>query len=566
MKKSMHSEANGPPEAVKKSVVVSLRKCPPWLRGTPGGWYSGTFDHPLAPSLPRRGIELEFLHSFPLPRSGGEGAQKAGEGARTAARRLRARLWSAGLVVVLLLLASHSLSAEQNKPIRLHPENAHYFLFRGKPTVLITSAEHYGAVLNPDFDYITYLNVLQADGLNLTRTVNGNYLESEDGTIIPWAADQNTLCPRPGRYLAPWARSSTLGYHNGGNKFDLNKWDAAYFRRLKDFVGEAGKRGIVVEFNMNYVMYGEDLGWVLNPMNVKNNINGVGKIPFDLVNTLTDPGVVAAQDALLRKTVAELNEFDNVYYEICDEPYISHADQKLTDDWQNHLVATLLETEAGLPNKHMIAWNYANFSAEVINPNPAVSVFNFHYAFPPTAVPLNYRWNKAIAFDETHEGTVTRDRRREAWAFILSGGAVYNNLDWSFALDDPTGSGKVEQPGGRYNGVELRKQLRTLKDFIHSLDFISMIPNDSIVRGVPPGATAYALVESGRVYAVYIMAGEKLNLAMEVGAGRYRAEWLNPRTGAIDKTEDLQHTGGKLGLNSPRYVEDIALKLVKLSE
>ena len=29
-------------------------------------------------------------------------------------------------------------------PIRLHPENPHYFLFRGRPTVLITSGEHYG--------------------------------------------------------------------------------------------------------------------------------------------------------------------------------------------------------------------------------------------------------------------------------------------------------------------------------------------------------------------------------------------------------------------------------------
>ena len=39
------------------------------------------------------------------------------------------------------------------QPIQLHPENPHYFLWRGQPTVLITSGEHYGAVLNADFDY-----------------------------------------------------------------------------------------------------------------------------------------------------------------------------------------------------------------------------------------------------------------------------------------------------------------------------------------------------------------------------------------------------------------------------
>ena len=31
------------------------------------------------------------------------------------------------------------------EPIKLHPSNPHYFLFNGQPTVLITSAEHYGA-------------------------------------------------------------------------------------------------------------------------------------------------------------------------------------------------------------------------------------------------------------------------------------------------------------------------------------------------------------------------------------------------------------------------------------
>src|SRR5262245_27080972 len=37
--------------------------------------------------------------------------------------------------------------------LQLLPDNPHYFLFRGKPTVLIGSGEHYGAVLNGDFDY-----------------------------------------------------------------------------------------------------------------------------------------------------------------------------------------------------------------------------------------------------------------------------------------------------------------------------------------------------------------------------------------------------------------------------
>ncbi len=62
------------------------------------------------------------------------------------------------------------------EPLRLQPDTPHYFPFRARTTVLITSTKPYGAVLNPDFDFITYLDTLKAAGLNLTRTVNGNFL------------------------------------------------------------------------------------------------------------------------------------------------------------------------------------------------------------------------------------------------------------------------------------------------------------------------------------------------------------------------------------------------------
>ena len=70
-----------------------------------------------------------------------------------------------------LLIAAAALAAAE--PIRLHPGNPHYFLFRGKPTVLITSGEHYGAVLNLDFDYKRYLKTLAADRLNLAMVFTG---------------------------------------------------------------------------------------------------------------------------------------------------------------------------------------------------------------------------------------------------------------------------------------------------------------------------------------------------------------------------------------------------------
>jgi hypothetical protein len=448
-------------------------------------------------------------------------------------------------------------SSSQASPIRLHPENPHYFLFRGKPTVLATSGEHYGAVLNPDFDYVTYLNTLQAKGFNLTRVFNGTYYEEAKSN--PLMGDQNTLAPGPGRYLAPWARSSKPGFYAGGNKFDLDKWDEAYFHRLKDFVREAGKRGIVVELTL-FSSTHDAPHWVPSLFQGGNNINGIGATYTNFFNSLLDPPLVKRADALVQKTVTELNAFDNVYYEICQECYLSDT---RAHDWQNHLIDTLVKTEANLPAKHMIAWNYAAVSTQLANPNPAVSIFNFHYAFPPVTVGLNYRFDRAIAFDQTRDEASAMDRRRQAWAFMLSGGAVYNHLDWSFTLDDPAGSEKRMPPGKRYNGEEIRSQLKILKDFIHSFNLIRMRPNNALIEGVPEGTSVYAMVDPGAAYAVYLMNGTEATLSLEIGAGRYRVEWLNPRTGAIDKAQDLGHDGGKLVLASPSYQEDIALRLVK---
>src|SRR5439155_26693508 len=88
--------------------------------------------------------------------------------------------------VSALVLIGLSRTAASAEPLALHPKNPHYFLFRGKPAILITSGEHYGAVPNLDFDYRKYLATLSADWLNLTRTITGACLEPVGAlTIAP---------------------------------------------------------------------------------------------------------------------------------------------------------------------------------------------------------------------------------------------------------------------------------------------------------------------------------------------------------------------------------------------
>ncbi|MBN2328282.1 MAG: cellulase family glycosylhydrolase [Candidatus Omnitrophica bacterium] len=459
------------------------------------------------------------------------------------------------LNVYLLLSMICASFAFPDQPIRLHPRNPHYFMFREKPTILITSAEHYGAVLNLDFDYIPYLEALQKDGMNLTRTFSGAYCEKPGEFNI----EKNTLAPFPNRFICPWARSEQPGYRFGGNKFDLSSWDDAYFRRLKDFVDEAGKRDVVVELVFFCPFYNPTL-WTFSPMNSINNINGYSSVSSTEAYALQDVRLTAAQDAMVRKIVEELNPFDNLYYEICNEPYFGGV----TFEWQKHISETIVKAESALPNKHLISQNIANGSAVIDDPNPNVSIFNYHYAYPPEAVAQNYHLNRAIGYNESgFSGRGDDKYRGDAWAFIIAGGGLFNNLDYSFTVEYENGIAGQNAPGG--GSPALRKQLKILQDFMQSFDFIRMKPNHSLLTSIRgnPETRGWALANEGKEYAVYLRKGNKAAVSLQAPQGVYFAEWMNTITGKIDQSLRVNHPGGDITLESPEYVEGIALRIKK---
>ncbi len=451
-----------------------------------------------------------------------------------------------------VLAAAAALPAQ---PLKLDPANPHYFEFRGKTTVLIGSTEHYGAVLNSAFDYRKYLDTLAADGLNLTRTFMGVYREVPGSFNIA----RNTLAPDDGRFLTPYTLVD--------GKYDRTRWTDAYFRRLRDFVSEAGKRGVVVEIVLFCTFY-EDQLWALSPLNDNSGI------PRTEVFTLQHPDLVALEDAFVRKVVSELRDYDNIYYEICNEPYFAGVSL----EWQKHIAATIAEAEAGYSKKHLIAQNIANNTADVIGPDPRVSLFNFHYARPPAAVATNYKLNRAIGYDETgFDGPYDSTYRVQAWDFLLAGGATFDHLDYSFTVghEDGTFEFPMGQPGG--GSAALRKQFGILQRFLAGFRLGRMMPSDNVTLTSPSSATVRMLSGAGEGFAVYVHHGKVLpgyrpqyavetsehtaDLSIAAPAGGYRARWWNPKTGAIEREESFDHRGGPFVLVSPLYREDIALEL-----
>jgi len=469
----------------------------------------------------------------------------------------------------LAFLALSALPLVAGEPLRLHPENPHYFLFRNQATVVVTSGEHYGAVLNLDFNYARYLETLSRDGLNNTRTFSGAYCEHPSAFGIA----SNTLAPLPGRFIAPWARSKVPGYANAGNKFDLTQWDKAYFKRLKDFVSEASRRGVIVELNLFCPFY-EDSMWQLSPMNAINNINDVGNVARTNVYTLHNHGgLLPVQEAMVRKIVTELKKFDNVYYEICNEPYFGGV----TLEWQGRIADVILETEAKLGVHHLISQNIANDKAVVEKPHRGISIFNFHYASPPNTVAMNYGLQKVIGDNETgFRGTNDGPYRMEAWDFMVAGGGLFNHLDYSFVAKFENGTFvyPASQPGG--GNPVLRRQFKFLQDTLKRFDFVHMRPgNDHVKADLPAGVSVRALVQETGNCLVYVRSGldrdnknaktrfetGEIALRVTLPAGKFQIEWLDTTGCRVVDKQVLTHDGGACLLKAPGFQDDMALAI-----
>ena len=447
------------------------------------------------------------------------------------------------------------LTGSAATPIRLHPKNPHYFEFRGQAVALITSGEHYGAVINGGFDYHRYLDTLAKDELNLTRLFGGSYIEIPGQSF---GIRRNDLAPGAGNFIAPWVRT--------GDKFDLDQWNPDYFRRYRDFIGEAGKRGIVVEVTLFSSHY-QEAHWKLSPFNSANNINGTNAIDWKELHTLRNGNILAWQERYARKLVHEAGDFDNVIFEIQNEPWSDRGElasvvnpylqapardrypnsidlaDKLSMEWQARVAGWIADEDR--LHGHLIAQNYANFGFPVKELAPEAKIVNFHYAYP-WAVDENYGLGTAISYDET--GFLGQDDLtylRQAWNFMMAGGSAFDALDYSFSVGHEDGSDAAPNgPGG--GSATLRRELGILSKFLNGLPLADLTPDRRVVKHAA-GGYARALSTPNSEYAIYFDGDGPLEVTLILVPGNYGGEVTDIVTGA--KTPIAFRTTGEKTLD-----------------
>jgi hypothetical protein len=484
-------------------------------------------------------------------------------------------------------------SACSHSPVRICRDNKHYFSYHDKPLVLITSDQHYGAVIDRDFDDVKYLEYLADNGLNLTRIYPGAMFETPDKYV-----QGSPLGPHPGRQLLPWAKSDQEGANTllaepgqPSNKYDLDKWNIEYFERLKDFVGLARTKGIIVEVAFFNGMYNDC--WPLMAMYHQNNIQNIGQYESDECGlfTMDDPrnrDVMRYQKSYITKITTELNEFDNLIYDICDEPSLQglpgggliFLPDSMVKPWIEEMKDAFLEAEASLPVKHLLGQTVQSLSPDCSNESWCEWLPTEYVGPAEKALIMNYKNNKPLVDVESNfygisltKNPYTVDAvRLEGWWFMLRGGAGSINLNGELH--------RGQESGGMNTQTYIVPQRKILKDFMSGLDLRGLSRFDDF-SGTPDSAFCNILAENGRQYAMYLFHGtfegewganfipapgdyQDTVTLNNVPSGNYRLEWIDPSSGAVIKTEKLSSTGGKVVLRTPGYLLDIAMRMLSL--
>ncbi len=271
-------------------------------------------------------------------------------------------------------------------PLFVNPDNPRYFTngikVNGKYKSIYLTGSHTWCNFmdcgptNPPaiFDYEKYLNFLQENNSNFFRLWRAeNARGSETGPDF-WF---NPM---------PYQRSDQCCAFDGGNKFDLEKFNQAYFDRMRERVVEASERQIYVSIMLFdgwsvESKFGGHEPWLGHPYKLGNNINNIngdvnGNGQGEDTHILTGTPVTALQETYIRKVIDTVNDLDNVLYEISnespgDDPTTSKMDG--SKDWQYHMIEFIKTYEATKPKQHPVGmtWEWLNGNNQYLYESPA---------------------------------------------------------------------------------------------------------------------------------------------------------------------------------------------------
>lgn len=472
-------------------------------------------------------------------------------------------------IFALTALAAIVVSASASGPLRVLKTNPRYFTDDSGRAIYLTGSHTWNNLMeiarphglpNPAVDFGAYLDFLKSHHHNFFRLWTWESPAEMDasGTV------NYRYSPMPYQRLGP---GTAL---DGDAKFDLRLFNAAYFDRLRERVIAARDAGMYVSimlfegFSLNNK--GHDDPWPGHPFNARNNINGIDGDPSHTggglsTHALSIPAITALQEAYLRKVIDEVNDLDNVLYEITNE------DEGSTQNtaWQVHMIQFIKTYEAGKPFQHPVGMtaqypkgsNAALFAsgADWISPNDTEG----YQADPPAA-----DGRKVIINDTDHsfyylalQKVGLAAQRAWVWKNLTRGNQV---LFMDPYLDPfPWDMNDRNHPSGGTPDAywdTLRSAMGDARVYADRMKLADMTPQTAL------SSTHYCLASPGHEYLVYQPGTGAFTVTLQAGA--YHYEWFDPVNHTMISTESFMASTGERSFTPPTNGEAVLyLKGVK---
>ncbi len=433
-------------------------------------------------------------------------------------------------------------------PLTVHPANGRYFDDGTGRAVLLAGVNH-GWELQDDawgkrytLDWPAFLDYLERHNLNYIRM---------------WRVESTTNGADPAFLTTPmpYQRTGLGSAIDGELKFDLGKFNQAYFDRIRQRCIEAANRGIYVtimlferhsSFNQRDAG-GREYPWKAHPFHPENNINdldpdidgdGCPREMHWLAQDSYSPQqhhmaeqILEFQRAYVRKVVDTVNDLDNVLFEICNE---AMPDAK-TDDWQRDMVDVVNAYETDKPRQHMVGFTgpgrenktdpWPDFrdqlasNADFVSPRDA----DRYLTNPPRA-----GGKKIIFADSDH---IAPYRRDDVWVWKCFTRGLHPQ-----ALE---GYDIIAANPPRIHPIRdklVRQSLGHCLDYANRMDLASMTPQNHLA------STTYCLANPGSEYLFFTPSGGTFTVNLSEASGVLSVQWLNIRTSTY--YNDDATTGG----------------------
>jgi hypothetical protein len=432
------------------------------------------------------------------------------------------------------------------RPLFVHPTNPRYFADGSGRAVYLTGSHTWNNLQHNDVypcvDYDQYLDFLQEYNHNFMRM-----WAWEQAAWDPWAAGQISVGPVPYQRTGPGAAL------DGRPKFDLTRFNQAYFDRLRERVEAAQERGIYVSvmlFQGWSVESKKQLGnpWQGHPFNGANNINGIdGDLDRDgegrEIHTLSVPEEITNyQESYVGKAIDTVNDLNNVLWEIGNEHHPGSV------QWQYHIIDFIHEYERTKPKQHPVGMTASPIENDALFGSAADWVSpsgrGGYRDDPPAA-----DGSKVIIADVDH--IFPREFQKWVWKSFTRG------LNTAFM--DPYGTSKLgdvetQIPNWIEEAETVRRNLGYTLAFADKMNLAAMTPENGL------SSTRYCLADPGREYLIYQPDSGPFTVDLEGFSEKtFSVEWFSPDTGG--STSDRAVDGGTSILLRPPFAGSAVVHL-----